>query len=136
MIVQSLHRLRPSVLDEFGLIKALQNMMDEWNDNQDEIFCDFSFSNIPDNLSESLKISLYRIIQESLTNTLKYSKASRITVRAKKTEHNNIEKIDLEIYDDGIGLDIDDVKLGFGLLGMKERVEMHNGKFEFFSKNE
>tara|TARA_B100000953_G_scaffold16006_1_gene14054 strand:- start:4891 stop:6225 length:1335 start_codon:yes stop_codon:yes gene_type:complete len=129
-----MHRLRPSVLDEFGLIKALQNMMDEWNDNQDEIFCDFSFSNIPDNLSESLKISLYRIIQESLTNTLKYSKASRITVRAKKTEHNNIEKIDLEIYDDGIGLDIDDVKLGFGLLGMKERVEMHNGKFEFFSK--
>ena len=128
-----MHRLRPPILDEFGLIKALQNMVDEWNDNQDKIFCDFRFSNISENLSESLKISLYRIVQESLTNTLKYSKATKITVKVIRTDHDGIKNIELEIYDDGVGLDKDNIKSGFGLLGMKERVEMHNGVFEFSS---
>ena len=130
-----MHRLRPSVLDEFGLVKALQNMIDEWNDNQDDIFCDFTFSNIPDNLSDSLKISLYRIIQESLTNVLKYSQASKVIIKIKKNTHNNIEQINLKIEDDGIGLEKDKITSGFGLLGMKERVEMHNGVFDYFSKS-
>ena len=130
-----MRRLRPSILDEFGLIKALQNMIDEWNDNQDEIFCDFTFSNIPDNLSDSLKISLYRIIQESLTNVLKYSQSSKVIIKIKKNTHNNIEQINLKIEDDGIGLEKDKITSGFGLLGMKERVEMHNGVFDYFSKS-
>ena len=129
-----MHRLRPSILDEFGLIKALQNMIDEWNDNQDKIFCDFRFLDIPDNLSDSLQISLYRVIQESLTNALKYSQANKVTINIKKISHNDIEKINLEIYDDGIGLDKSNIKLGLGLLGMKERVEMHKGEFEFYSE--
>ena len=128
-----MQRLRPSILDEFGLIKALQNMVDEWNDNQDNIFCDFRFSNIPDNLSESLKISLYRIIQESLTNALKYSKATKITVKVIRSDHDDMNNIELEIYDDGVGIDDANIKPGLGLLGMKERVEMHNGIFEFSS---
>ena len=57
-----MHRLRPSVLDEFGLVKALQNMIDEWNDNQGDIFCDFTFLDVPADLSESLKINIYRIL--------------------------------------------------------------------------
>jgi len=129
-----MHRLRPSVLDEFGLVKALQNMVDEWNANQDEIFCDFRFSDVSDNLSESLRISLYRIVQESLTNSLKYSKAEKVVVMIKKVIRNDVEKIYLEIYDDGVGVNKDKIKLSFGLLGIKERVEMHNGEFEFFSK--
>lgn len=128
-----MQRLRPSILDEFGLIKALQNMVDEWNDNQDNIFCDFRFSNIPDNLSESLKISLYRIIQESLTNSLKYSKATKIIVKVIITDHDGMKNIELEIYDDGVGIDDANIKPGLGLLGMKERVEMHDGVFEFSS---
>jgi len=129
-----MHRLRPSVLDEFGLVKALQNMVDEWNANQDEIFCDFRFSDVSDNLSESLRISLYRIVQESLTNSLKYSKAEKVVVMIKKIIRNDVEKIYLEIYDDGVGVNKDKIKLSFGLLGIKERVEMHNGEFEFLSK--
>jgi len=129
-----MHRLRPSVLDELGLIKALQNMIDEWNSNQDEIFCDFRFSNMPNKLSESLKISIYRIVQESLTNSLKYSKAEKVLVNIKKIIVNDAEKIFLEIHDDGVGIDKEKIKLSFGLLGMKERVEMHGGEFEFFSK--
>ena len=109
-------------------------MIDEWNSNQDEIFCDFRFSNMPNKLSESLKISIYRIVQESLTNSLKYSKAEKVLVNIKKIIVNDAEKIFLEIHDDGVGIDKEKIKLRFGLLGMKERVEMHGGEFEFFSK--
>ena len=128
-----MHRLRPSVLDEFGLVKALQNMIDEWNDNQDNIFCDFTFLDVPTDLSESLKINIYRIIQESLTNTLKHSNASQVTVAIKKDRLDNTERINLKIEDNGIGIDQDKIIPGFGLLGMKERVEMNGGIFEFES---
>ena len=128
-----MHRLRPSVLDEFGLVKALQNMIDEWNDNQDSIFCDFTFLDVPADLSESLKINIYRIIQESLTNTLKHSNASQATVTIKKDRLDNTERINLKIEDNGIGIDQDKIIPGFGLLGMKERVEMNGGIFEFES---
>ena len=128
-----MHRLRPSVLDEFGLVKALQNMIDEWNDNQDNIFCDFTFLNVPTDLSESLKINIYRIIQESLTNILKHSNASQVTVAIKKDRLDNTERINLKIEDNGIGIDQDKIIPGFGLLGMKERVEMNGGIFEFES---
>jgi len=128
-----MHRLRPSVLDEFGLVKALQNMIDEWNDNQDNIFCDFTFLDVPTDLSESLKINIYRIIQESLTNSLKHSNASQLTVIIKKDRFDNTERINLKIEDNGIGIDQDKIIPGFGLLGMKERVEMNGGVFEFES---
>ena len=128
-----MHRLRPSVLDEFGLVKALQNMIDEWNDNQDDIFCDFTFLDMPTDLSESLKINIYRIIQESLTNTLKHSNANKVTVTIKKDRLDNTERINLKIEDNGIGIDQDKMIPGFGLLGMKERVEMNGGIFEFES---
>ena len=128
-----MHRLRPSVLDEFGLVKALQNMIDEWNDNQDNIFCDFTFLDVPTDLSESLKINIYRIIQESLTNILKHSNASQVTVTIKKDRLDNTERINLKIEDNGIGIDQDKIIPGFGLLGMKERVEMNGGIFEFES---
>ena len=128
-----MHRLRPSVLDEFGLVKALQNMIDEWNDNQGDIFCDFTFLDVPTDLSESLKINIYRITQESLTNSLKHSNASKVTVTIKKNRLNNTERINLKIEDNGIGIDKDKIIPGFGLLGMKERVEMNDGVFEFES---
>ena len=128
-----MHRLRPSVLDEFGLVKALENMIDEWNDNQDDIFCDFTFLDVPTDLSESLKINIYRIIQESLTNILKHSNASQVAVTIKNDRLDNIERINLKIKDNGIGIDQDKIIPGFGLLGMKERVEMNGGVFEFES---
>lgn len=129
-----MHRLRPSVLDEFGLIKALQNMIDDWNSRQDEIFCHFSFSDIPSDMPESLKINLFRIIQESLTNVLKHSSASKVSISMNKTKSNNMEQINLKIQDDGVGLDKEKIMPGLGLLGMKERVEMNNGTFELTSE--
>lgn len=129
-----MHRLRPSVLDEFGLIKALQNMIDDWNGRQDDIFCHFTFSNIPTDLSESLKISLFRIIQESLTNALKHSSASEVSISMNIINTDGIESIHLKIQDDGVGLDTERAMTGLGLPGMRERVEMNGGRFELTSE--
>lgn len=129
-----MHRLRPSVLDELGLIKALQNMIDDWNGRQDDVFCDFTFSDIPSDLSESLKISLFRIIQESLTNVLKHASANTVSITMSKVMLNGTEKINLTIEDDGVGLDENKTMSGLGLPGMKERAEMNEGTFEIFNK--
>ncbi len=131
-----MQRLRPSVLDELGLIKALQNMIDGWNERQDDIFCHFTFSDIPSDLSESLKINLFRIIQESLTNVLKHSSASAVSIPMKKENTQDVCNINLIIEDDGIGLDPDKTMTGLGLPGMKERVEMNQGSIEIKNKQD
>ncbi len=128
-----IHQLRPTVLDELGLIKALQNMIDDWNSRQDEVFCHFEFSNLPHNLEEMTKITIYRIIQESLTNVLKYANASEIQVLLDYLTIDS-EMITLSIEDNGVGAKMDNLVPGFGLLGMKERVEILNGKIEFVTK--
>ena len=129
-----MHRLRPSVLDEFGLVKALQSMIDDWNSRQDDIFCHFSFSDIPNDLTELLNISLFRIVQESLTNALKHSSASKILITMNKVVSSNSEYIILNIQDDGVGLNKDKPMTGLGLPGMKERVEMNHGTFDLISE--
>ncbi len=129
-----MHRLRPSVLDEFGLVKALQSMIDDWNSRQDDIFCHFSFSDIPADLAELLNISLFRIVQESLTNALKHSSASKILITMNKVVSSGTEYINLNIQDDGVGLNKDKLMTGLGLPGMKERVEMNHGVFDLISE--
>lgn len=131
-----MQRLRPSVLDELGLIKALQNMIDDWNARQDDIFCHFVFSDIPSDLSESLKINLYRIVQESLTNALKHSSANAVSISMRKVKHRGVCNINLTIEDDGVGLSPDKSMAGLGLPGMRERVEMNHGSFEIKNKSD
>jgi len=128
-----MHRLRPSVLDEFGLVKALQTMIDDWNSRQDDIFCQFSFSGIPANLTDALNISLFRIVQESLTNALKHSSASKILITLNAQNSSANKEISLMIQDDGVGLDQEKTVTGLGLVGMRERVEMNNGRIELSS---
>ena len=124
-----MHRLRPSILDEFGLVKALQHMVDDWNSRQDDVFCHFEFSDVPEDLEEPVKISLFRITQESLTNVLKHAAATEMHIKLEHIRPNVKELIHLSIIDDGIGIDMNNLKPGLGLLGMRERVDMLEGVF-------
>jgi len=69
-------------------------------------------------------ISTYRIVQESLTNAIKHSQATRVDVRVRCGE-----TLDLEIEDDGIGPD-DDTRAGHGLVGIRERVAALGGTLD------
>ena len=124
-----MRRLRPPALDELGLITALQDMIDDWNARHQDIFCYFSFEGEPAVLDEETNISLYRIVQESLTNIIKHAGAStvKINLAINGGKNSQASRVILSIEDDGAGFDPARIRPGLGLLGMRERAEVLNG---------
>ncbi len=120
--------LRPSHLDDLGLPAALR-----WygNDIQSrsglKVRIDVVGSVRP--VSAPLKIALFRIVQEALTNVLKHSKARQVCVRIRYGEHI----ISVVVKDNGIGFNPAQMTLqnrsSWGLLGMQERASLLNGVF-------
>lgn len=126
-----MQRLRPSVLDELGLLVALQALIDDWNARHGEIFCHFDANDKLRDLGEDININLYRIIQESLTNVIKHAQANEVYIKIVRTP----EQLSVNISDDGVGFDCASAQRGLGLLGMQERVEAINGKFKLDCDN-
>lgn len=134
-----MRQLRPAILDEFGLISALQDMIDDWNTRHEDMFCHFEFKGKFEALGEEINISIYRIIQESLTNIVKHAKASDVTVcltRLDKEKNADLFRnygIHLVIKDNGVGFE-KPTHRGLGLLGMRERTEALQGCFTLKSE--
>ena len=131
-----MRRLRPPALDELGLKTTLQDMVDDWNSTHEDLFCSFHFhGNVPA-LSEEINISLYRIIQECLTNVIKHANAGSVKItlatddNCKDDSSEQKGNVILEIVDDGRGFDPERIQPGLGFLGMRERVESLRGKLE------
>jgi PAS domain S-box-containing protein len=123
--------LRPSILDHFGLVAALQWQANEFK-NRSGIECKYSSEPDDIELDKERSTVLFRIFQEALTNVLKHANASKVTARLiRKDDH-----VILEIADNGIG--ITDEQLSklqtFGLIGMSERVYPWGGKVEITSE--
>jgi PAS domain S-box-containing protein len=118
-------RLSPTILNDLGLIAAIQWFVKEFNKTS-QIRCDFAFS--PKNISVNCKLSLevYRIVQESLTNVARHSCASTasVTMNLKKG------KLTITISDNGSGISKAKIEStrSFGLIGMRERVRIFNGE--------
>jgi two-component system sensor histidine kinase UhpB len=122
--------LRPAILDELGLTHALKHMVDEWNAHHEDTFCRLRMEEAGlDDLREEQKINVYRIVQEALTNAAKYAQASSINITL-----GGQEVISLIIIDDGQGFDQDQVVLGMGLSGMRDRVNMLQGSVTISSR--
>ena len=124
-----MRRLRPPALDELGLVTALQDMIDDWNTRHQDIFCYFSFEGDSSVLDEASNISLYRIVQESLTNIVKHAGATTVKLNLIINAGKNSQQghVILSIEDDGAGFDPEKTRPGLGLLGMRERVEALGG---------
>jgi PAS domain S-box-containing protein len=123
--------LRPSILDDFGLVDALEWQAAEF-EKRTGISCTFkSFIKNQKN-NKKIEVTLFRIFQESLTNILRHSKAKNVRVQLLDEEG----MIELNITDDGIGMDLEAVKgkRTLGLIGMKERVLMVDGEFSVLSE--
>jgi PAS domain S-box-containing protein len=123
------YTLRPPLLDDFGLVAALKDYISEfakqWNIN-----VSFKHHKIDGPLLQSVEISLFRVTQEALRNVLKHAKASKVEVELSRRDHHLL----LAIKDNGIGFNVEELgkKAGggrFGIIGMKERVEMLGGRF-------
>jgi signal transduction histidine kinase len=120
--------LRPSMLDDLGLVPALQWQAREVA-RQSGIAVNVAADGISDHLSEEYKTCIYRVVQEALHNCVRHSGAQnvRITVR-QAADH-----LHLTVQDDGRGLN-PSVERGLGLLGMQERVTHLDGSFQLQSE--
>lgn len=124
--------LRPGLIDELGLIPAIEWHLSEFS-NQTGIKCFFNYSNENKELSGNLSINIFRIIQESLTNVFKHAKANQVKIDFKFKS----DFLEITIFDNGIGIKPADLKRknSFGLTGMQERVELFKGEFKIKGKS-
>ena len=125
-------RLRPGVLDDLGLVDALDWYTTDF-ERRTEITCVFEYDKVPP-LSETVATAAYRITQEAITNVARHAFASRIEVVLKV--QNGI--LTLEVADNGLGfnsLDLSDSE-GLGIAGMRERAALINGTLEVYSQPE
>ena len=124
---QSVSTLRSDPLEKLDLLAAINKLADEFQlSNQIRPEC---YLDIPPNLSQSIATTIYRIVQEALTNISKYAQASEVTIEIKSFP----TELKLSITDNGCGFIFSHNTTGFGLQGMRERILSLQGKFEIIS---
>ena len=122
--------LRPSILDDLGLIAAMEWQSEEFQ-KRSEITTNFNSNVSQINIPAELATGLFRIYQESLTNILRHAEAVEVNSYL-RLKDNNIELI---IKDNGKGFTMENIesKKTLGLLGMKERITLLGGSYEINS---
>ncbi len=119
--------LRPGILDELGLVEAMKWYIAEF-EKRTEIKSRFTV--FPKNIKTDTKLAttLFRIFQEILTNIMRHSKATEITVFLRKQKN----LVSLLIHDNGVGIKKEEItnKNSLGIMGMQERAMIFGGKLE------
>jgi signal transduction histidine kinase len=127
------HELRPTVLDDLGLVPALQSLA-EGVSKRRRLGIEVE-STFHDRLPPAVEMGLYRIVQEALTNVTRHARARNVKVGLRRVHG----KIQCSVHDDGIGFDAKavlsrDGKRGLGLIGIQERLGALKGTFQVASK--
>ncbi|MFA5867691.1 MAG: MEDS domain-containing protein [Actinomycetota bacterium] len=128
--------LRPSLLDELGIIATINWYLKEFRTTFPEAAVRKRISVDEAEISDILKPNIFRILQESLNNAAKHSRASRVTISLTR----NKDRLVLKISDNGCGFDTqetyknEDGSKGLGLKSMRERAELSGGKFSVRSQ--
>lgn len=126
-IRRSVNELRPDALERLSLESAISNMIEDMTSvTQAEVFFQCE-SNLK--FDEDEENTIYRIVQESITNALRHGKANKIWVTIRKED----SELHLQIQDNGIGCA--DMKKGFGIKHMQERIQMLHGTVTYKSEN-
>ena len=120
--------LRPSMLDDLGLIAALESEAQLFEERSG-IECEISFPENPPQIDSVSATAIYRIVQEALTNVARHSNATRVELRLRE----RAEDLLLEIRDDGRGIEPHELNdaASLGLLGIRERADMVGGTVQF-----
>ena len=120
--------LRPSMLDDLGLIPALEWQARETS-RRTGIDVRVSAENVDDSLPDAIRTCVYRVVQEALQNVSRHSGASHVKITVQRPKGT----VSLAIEDDGAGFNPRRTR-GMGLLGMEERVRQLGGKLEVQSQ--
>ena len=125
---KSLNKLRPGALEKQGFKEAIEKMIEDFGSlSEVNIKLDYRLKDV--DLENTTEDILFRIIQESMTNSVRHGGASQINISLYMEENN----LCLYIKDNGIGCS--EISYGFGLKQMKERVAIINGKVKFDGTN-
>jgi two-component system, NarL family, sensor histidine kinase UhpB len=126
-------RLRPVALDELGLLAAIEHLVDQWRQRLAEVRIDLAVQGDFEGLAEAQNLTVYRLIQEGLTNVHKHARARhvRIVLEPLSAADGRAAEAGLRLVvaDDGCGIPAAGRASGFGLSGMRERVEAAGGTF-------
>jgi signal transduction histidine kinase len=126
--------LRPTVLEDLGMVPALQYLVSELA-RQDTVDITLNVDGSADALPPDMEVAIYRIVQEALANIRKHAKASQAHVEAQFLA----EQVIITIHDDGIGFQVpqetaDLVNVGsLGLMGLRERAQLFGGQMDIQS---
>lgn len=124
---RSMHMLRPNDLEKLSIQEALTKMVHDFSDTSGMLI-DLQIVGFPKNLREDQSEVLYRILQEGMTNASRHGHAKHVGISLV----GDAEKLAVTIADDGIGCA--DIKSGFGLHHMQERIDMLGGSLNYWSE--
>ena len=117
-------QLRPKALDDFGLVAAVERLAQTFSEAS-AIRVDLEAQLGEERLPAEVETTLYRIVQEALTNIVKHAGASRVSILLVRRSGTAT----VVIEDDGQGFDPADLREErMGIVGMRERVELHEGR--------
>lgn len=123
--------LRPTVLDDFGVIAAIEWLCREFRENHGKIRLEDRIEADEFDVPPSLKVIIFRLVQEALNNIVKHSRANSVHIRLYKSDG----KLNLIVSDDGTGFDLGQIltsgtdRAGLGLASIKELTEFSAGSF-------
>lgn len=129
-----LHRLRPVGLEEFGLVASLEQLVSDWNLRcRGKTTFALTIEGKVEGLSDDVNVSIYRIVQESITNAVRHAQSQTVAIHLRQSD----DGLSLEIHCEGgnpsavevAERDAEPSKGGYGLLGMEERVLALGGVF-------
>jgi PAS domain S-box-containing protein len=125
------HRLHSSLLERWGLVPAVKNQCKDISRlHQLDVSC--QIGDLPSMINENTAVTLFRVLQEALHNTIKHSRATKVVVELAANNGN----LELSVTDNGIGFDsaaVQSVPGGLGLTSMKERLELAGGALSISS---
>ncbi len=130
-------RLRPSPLDDLGLVATIEESLAKWQQRQAQIEFKLQLDGELDNLGETLSMTVYRVVQEAITNAVRHADATELVVKIQRQKQAITagDLLSLAITDNGKGMVVQDFhsEVDFGLLGMRERVRSLSGQFDIVS---
>lgn len=128
-VVRSMmHQLHPLVLTELGLKAAMEDLLNHWAIRNPALKLTIECPDEMDTLEQKIAIQIFRIVQECLTNIVRHAQATQAIISLKIVHSTTGRVLRLRVADDGQGCAVEMIKTGFGLLGMRERINSLDGE--------
>jgi len=131
-----IYNLRPMSLDDLGLVPTLQRFIMTFQE-ESGIAVTFKTRGLYDDIRPAVSLTIFRIVQEAISNVKKHANAQNMIVNLEFMD----KELRLHIYDDGKGFKVEDLKIrnddmssGFGLINMRERIELLGGDYQINSE--